>query len=327
MVRAAEQIEVVDVGRAEIGLDRVGDVGNRHAKLLRLDAVDVDEQLRRVGGKSREHLGQSGSLARGADQFVGRRRQHFGAATLAILDPHGEAAAGADAGHRGRWNYNDEGALDACKPHAQIVGDRASGKPLLVALRRIFEHREQRGGVARLCPRRAREAGECRHANDARRIQRNSLDLTHDLGSACQRGGARQLHRDDDVAAVLCRDEPLWRGHQEPSGAADQSCIDHQHHHRVPDHEIGGAGVAVRQPIEAAIEHAGKGVPAARDEIPARRRPLVLMRLQDQRSQCRRQRQRTETGNRGRNRNGDGKLLKKLPGDAAEECGRDEHRA
>ena len=114
---------------------------------------------------------------------------------------------------------------------------------------------------------------------------------------------------------------------EQPSGAADQRHIEHQHHDRMPDHEIGGAGIAMRQPVEAAIEHAGESVPAARDEIPARRRPLVLMRLQDQRGQRRRQRQRTEAGNRGRDRNGDGELLEELPGDAAEERGRHEHRA
>ena len=77
VVGAAEQVEVVDIGRAEIGLDRVGDARDRHAELLRLDAIDVDEQLRRVGGERREHLGQAGRLARRADQFVGRRGQQF----------------------------------------------------------------------------------------------------------------------------------------------------------------------------------------------------------------------------------------------------------
>ena len=49
LLEASGAREVVDIGRAEIGLDRVGDVGDRHAELLRLDAVDVDEQLRRIG--------------------------------------------------------------------------------------------------------------------------------------------------------------------------------------------------------------------------------------------------------------------------------------
>jgi hypothetical protein len=47
----AEQVEVVDVGRTEIGLDGFVDARNRYAEFLRLDAVDIDEQLRRVGGE------------------------------------------------------------------------------------------------------------------------------------------------------------------------------------------------------------------------------------------------------------------------------------
>ena len=51
------------------------------------------------------------------------------------------------------------------------------------------------------------------------------------------------------------------------------------------------------------------------------------MRLQDQRSQRRRQRQRTEAGDCGSNRDGDGELLEELTGDTAEECRWHEHRA
>ena len=83
----------------------------------------------------------------------------------------------------------------------------------------------------------------------------------------------------------------------------------------------------MRQPVEAAVEEAGESFPAARDQIPARRRPLLLMRLQDLRGQRRRQRQRAEAGDRGRHRDGDRELLEELPGDAAEERGRHEHRA
>ena len=200
-------------------------------------------------------------------------------------------------------------------------------QPLLQARFRLVEHREQRRGVARLRARRAGEAGKGGDANDARRIQRNALDLAHHLGGARQRRGARQLRGDDDVAAILRRNEALRRGREQPAGAADQRDIDQQHHRRMPDHEIGRARVAVRQPVEDAVEKAGEPVPAAGDEIPLRRRPLVLVRHQDQRGQRRRQRQRAEAGDRGRHRDGDGELLEELPGNAAEERGRHEHRA
>jgi hypothetical protein len=124
VIGAAEQVEVVDVGRAEIGLDGFVDVRNRHAEFLRLDAIDIDEHLRRIGGEGREHLRQAGRLARGGDKFVGGRCQQFGTAALAILDAHREAAAGADAGHRRRRNHDDEGALNRGQALAQSAGDR-----------------------------------------------------------------------------------------------------------------------------------------------------------------------------------------------------------
>ena len=119
----------------------------------------------------------------------------------------------------------------------------------------------------------------------------------------------------------------MRRRDDQPACAADQRHIQQQHHRRMPDHEVGRPGVAVRQPVKTAVEIAGEFVPAARDEIPACRWPLVLMRLQDLRGQRRRQGQRAETGDCGRHRDGDGELLEKLTGDAAEKCGRHEHRA
>jgi hypothetical protein len=178
-----------------------------------LDAVDVDEQLRRVGGKRREHLGQSRRLARRADQFVGRRGQHLRAAALAVLDPHGEAAAGADAGHRGRRDDDDEGALDARQPLAQIVRDRQRGQPFL--WRSSGSSNTGNSAAALLaCVRVAPE----NPANAATRMMPGVSSAirsisTHDLGGARQRRRARQLHRDDDVAAVLRRNETLRRGH------------------------------------------------------------------------------------------------------------------
>ena len=230
VIGAAEQVEVVDIGRAEIGLDRVVDGGDRHAELLRLDAVDVDEDLRRVGGERREHRGEPRVLARGGDKFVGRGRQQLRTAALAILDAHGEAAAGADAGHGRRRNDDDEGALDCREALAQVGGDGGGGQALLQAHLRLVEHRKQRRRIAGLRARRAREAGKAGDADDAGRIQRDPLDLAHHMGGALQRRGARQLHGDDDVAAILRRNEALRRDREQPAGAADQHDIDQQHH-------------------------------------------------------------------------------------------------
>ena len=58
LVRAAEFVEVVHVKRAEISLQRVEDIGDGNAELLRARAVDVGVELRDVdveaGEKSRK---------------------------------------------------------------------------------------------------------------------------------------------------------------------------------------------------------------------------------------------------------------------------------
>ena len=76
--------------------------------------------------------------------------QQFGTAALAILDAHRETAAGADARHRRRWNDDNEGALNRGQALAQIGGDHRGRQAFLQAHFRLFEHREEGRGIARL---------------------------------------------------------------------------------------------------------------------------------------------------------------------------------
>ena len=102
-------------------------------------------------------------LARRGDQFVGGRRQHFGTASLPVLHAHGEAAAGADAGHRGRRDHDDERALQMRESRLRKSSAIASAvSPFLCAIFRVLEHREQRRGIACQGARSAGEACERR---------------------------------------------------------------------------------------------------------------------------------------------------------------------
>ena len=94
---AAEQVEVVDIGRAEIDLQRGEHVGNVDAEQLRLGAVDVEIELRRRGLEQREHLREPRRLRRAAHHRVDRALQGLRAAPGAVLDHHAEAAGIADA--------------------------------------------------------------------------------------------------------------------------------------------------------------------------------------------------------------------------------------
>ena len=60
---SAEQVEVVDVGRADIDLQRVEHVLDVDAEQLRLGAVDVEINLRRRGFEQRERSGNAGVCA------------------------------------------------------------------------------------------------------------------------------------------------------------------------------------------------------------------------------------------------------------------------
>ena len=71
---AAEQIELVDVEPADGRLQRVEHVRHRDAEHLRLVAVDVEIDLRRVGGEGREHAGELRLLVR-RDQHRPRDRR------------------------------------------------------------------------------------------------------------------------------------------------------------------------------------------------------------------------------------------------------------
>ena len=49
----------------------------------------------------------------------------------------------------------------------------------------------------------------------------------HGIG-ALQGGAVRQLHIDDQIALILCRDEARWHGGEPQIGQADQAAIDHE---------------------------------------------------------------------------------------------------
>ena len=68
LVGAAEIVEVVDILRAEIDLQRVEDVGRRQPDLLGLLAIDIGVDRRRARAEQREYAGEARILVGGGDQ-------------------------------------------------------------------------------------------------------------------------------------------------------------------------------------------------------------------------------------------------------------------
>src|SRR5205085_7745154 len=92
---AAEQIEVIGVKASQRRLQRVEDVADLDAKHLRLVAVDIEADLRRVGREGAEHTSELGLLVGGDQQSAHDGRKIIGALTLQrfeyVLEPAGVA--------------------------------------------------------------------------------------------------------------------------------------------------------------------------------------------------------------------------------------------
>ena len=65
---AAKNIEVIDVVTAECGLQCIEDIADLDAEHLRLVAIDIEVNLRCVGGVGAEHTGELGLAVGGHEQ-------------------------------------------------------------------------------------------------------------------------------------------------------------------------------------------------------------------------------------------------------------------
>ncbi len=110
--RAAEQVEVVHIGRAEIDLQRGEHVLHIDAEQLRLDPINVEIKLRRRCLEQAEDLLHARRLRGAAHHGEGGGLQGRGTAAGPVLDHHAKAAGIADAAHRWRRDGQHQRVLD-----------------------------------------------------------------------------------------------------------------------------------------------------------------------------------------------------------------------
>ena len=105
---AAELVELVDVGRAQVGRQRREDLVGRDVQGLGLDPVHLDVELRHHRAERRTDALQRALRLRIGDDGAGDRLQlaEVGIA-VAQLDLHGEAGGVADALDRRRRDHQD----------------------------------------------------------------------------------------------------------------------------------------------------------------------------------------------------------------------------
>ncbi len=255
-VRTVVEVEIVDVGRTEQHLHRVGDVAQRHAEALGLRAVDVNQQLRIVGGELREQTREPRRLVRLTDQLIGGRFEILDRPAALIEQFVGEAAERAETVDRRRQNRKDLRAGNLAETAEQLSDDRlrrfARALPFLEIL--------QRQEADALVRRRAGEAEAARGEHPVRLGNRlhDVLDLMNDAHRVVERGPLRRLDDDEHVALIRVGHESgrhdaehlIGRGKQSEKDERDDPPGANQDAQRT-DHQ---ARAALEQTVEAAEE-------------------------------------------------------------------------
>ena len=207
--RVAEQIEVVDVERAEIDLQGVEDVGQVEAEQLRLRAVEVVEELRRRGRKRGEQRlrVELGLFARRGDQRLRRVVERGAAGAGEILDLELEAAGRAETVDRRRVEAQREGVGNGEQlwPHLRRPAFEAlcSGPRSSHGLR-IANSTAEFDCAALVRKLRPLMKPAISTPGVACRMSRTCL---RDRVGALERGAVRQLDDDEEIALILDRQE------------------------------------------------------------------------------------------------------------------------
>jgi len=321
---AAEQRHVVHVERAEVDLQRVEHLVERHAHRLRLAPVDRHEKLRRTRSLRCEEADEARLLAANGDRGVGRLLQRHRSYIAAVLDLKLEAAGVAQAVDRRRAEDADLGVLDGREPRAELGGDLV-GRPAVAFLKTVQNH-EHRSQVRAVGVGQERHSLDAQRIGDAFRLLDDLLDLAHHLLGAAERGRVGQLRVDQQVALVLIGNEPARHRGKPKVRQPEQSAVNQQHDQAQAE----GASHQVRVPsgreVEKAVEAAEK--PAQHQvEQPGQRIAGLSGRLEQQGRQGRAQGQRVEGRDHRRDGDREGKLAEELAGDARNERRRHEHSA
>ncbi len=327
---AAQEVEVVDVGRAEVGAQ-----GAEHGRGLDphqqgLVAVDIGGDARRAGVVEAEHLLHLlRRLGGRAHHGEGRAFQSLEAGAGTVLDHHLEARAGAHALNRRGRQHEDAGFLDDAGRPAERAGQGRGfqfGRGPLIIVLQLDEHG---GGVGR-----QREAGAVQAGEGGDFL--NAIGLLDDLDSlghggfgAFQRGARRKLDDADQHALVLRRNEAGGRIGHAPARQRQQGGVDDEHDRDHADQAGGQTAVTVRHPVEAFVE-LGSGpaevIHHRADQARLAVLVVILVRLEQQGRKGRGQGQRHQQRNQRRRGDGDGELAEEDAGDAGHEGGRHEHR-
>ena len=237
-------------------------------------------------------------------------------AAVAQLELHGEAAGIADALDRRRREHHDARLLDRGEVAIELLEQRAQVLAL-AALAPILEHDIGDAGIGqrRIVVERG-DAGDPGHVGDRGILAGDLADLIEHALGAHERGAVRQLHRHQDIALVLDREEAGRHASKAIAGGADHDQRDDAHQSAAPDH-------AADQPRIGALEGIIDRVERAEEKIALARRDG---RPQPQRALGRLERGGVDGAEQRRGGDHQRELREHLAGEARDECGGQEHR-
>ena len=267
----AELVEVVDVVRAQVDLERVEELADRHAQGHALGPVDLEVQPGRVRPGAVEQALEARRLVAPLDDLVADPLQVVQAEIAAILDDELEAAGRAQAVDRRRSERRDDRpahlALTALR---ELRGDRVGRQLGAAPVRKLLEHDVHRAEVRRVGVQEQRLARDADRVLDPRRLAGQRFDAGHDPLRPLHRGRVGQLHVEEQIPLVLLRDEARGRAVELPVGQHQQAAVEHEHDRADPQHAADDPAVdrghPVEEPVEAPEEPAQHGVHRPDDE-------------------------------------------------------------
>lgn len=322
---AAKAVEVVDVERTQIRLQRLEHITEPDAELLDLHTVDVGVEQRCVDVVVAERVHELRIAAHLGEHFLRERVELLLAAIGLVLDLQLDATGRTEALDRRRRHHQHHRAVDHRQLLVQARRDRLPGD-LAAAFFERSERQEHHGRIRRAREAVDRQARELHRVDHAGFFERNLADLLGDALGALDRGRRRQLHDAHQIALVLRRNEAGRRRLERTAREQHQARVDDQADHAEAQDAAHRVGVAVPGRIESAVERTEEPAERAVDDALQRIGPGVVI-AQQQRGERRRQGQRVDRRNDRGERDGQRELAIEQAREAGHQCRRHEHRA
>src|SRR3984957_1325678 len=306
------EFEIVDVDRAHVDLQCVGDLGQGNAQRFRFFAIEGQHELRVVGAEAAEQAGQVRVLVSSLNDFLGGVGQRLNRRSALVFQDKLEAAELAQPLHRGWCERHHLRAVNSRQRAAQPVQHGIAGMFFAFALVECFQAGKNQRAIG--CAAAEAESGHGKGAVHLRHFSQYGFHLGTNGGGVFQRRAGWCLHRDDQVAAIFRGDESLGDVLVHPVGHSENA-------EKQQNRDVFETQDETQQIFVAAGKRCQRAVERTKD--PAANDVLVP---QKNGGKGRGQRERIERRNRNGKGDGQRELAKQNSSGTGEKCHRNENR-